>query len=790
MLWYKLKLSFRSLAKDKLNSIINIFGLAVGMAAVILISIYVQHELSYDKFNTKQERIYKLISLLNETGEELTPYEICLRLTNENFASQIPEIEEITQLYNGYTQNAKVGDKNFTQIRCIYVDTNFHKVFSLKPISGQSTNLFSKPNGFVINATTALKLFGTTNAEGKEFEMFGGNLCTVSAVVEDLPLTSSYDFDMLLPFSGFPRKAGYQSLEYFTYILVKQGIDRNSTIKKIEDKYTKMLDDRLGEYGMKTGSYLQKLSDIHLRSNYQQILKPGGNINTIYIHILLAFLILIIAMINFINIITVQYDGKLNQIGIKKAIGAERIDLIKDFLGRTTLMSVIALLFGVILAEILMPFFGSLMNRELAIDYLSNPLLFIGLPVMALFVGLISGLYPAITITRYTPASIIKGKLPGNHGTNLLSRILVIFQFSASIILISAVIISQQQIDYMKNADLGFDTEQVIAINNLSQIQTQAYSSIKQELLKIPQISFVSASLHLPGGGGSGQIFRLYGTDIKNTKDYNEYRVRPGYFKTLGIQFVEGNTFTESQVENCKGIILNEAAVKYLNVDDPLGRIVWFHEDKYEIQGIVKDFHYASLQEKIAPLMFTCFSDNRNIQFVLLKVKTNNMTDLLGKIKDTFKKVDPERVNYHMFIDDVCRDRYQTEERSQILTGYSSALSIILALLGLYSLTLFMVQKRTKEIGIRKVTGASISQISLLLFSNFLKWIAIAFMISIPVSYYIMQHWLEQFAYHITIGPLPFVFAGLLTAIFALLVVGGQTWKAANQNPVDSLRSE
>ncbi|MBL4561721.1 MAG: ABC transporter permease [Labilibaculum sp.] len=789
MIWYKLKLSFRSLAKDKLNSIINIFGLAVGMAAVILISIYVQHELSYDKFNTKQERIYKLISLLNDTGKELAPYEIGLRLTNENFASQIPEIEEITQLYRGGTQNTKVNDKHFNGIRCHYVDTNFHKIFTLEPISGQSIKLFSNPNGVVINASTAVKLFGTTNAAGKELEMFD-RLLTVSAVVKDLPLTSHYDFDMLLPFSGYPRQAGHQSLEYNTYILVKQGVDRNSAIKKIEAKYTKILDDGFGEYGEKTGSYLQKLCDIHLRSDYTPSLKPAGNINAIYIHILLAFLILIIAIINFINIITVQYDGKLNQIGIKKAIGAERIDLIKDFLGRTTLMATVALLFGMILAEIFMPFFSNLMNRELPIDYLSNSLLFIGLPVMTLFVGLVSGLYPAITITRYTPAAIIKGKTQSNHGTNLLSRILVIFQFSASIVLISAVIISQQQIDYMKNADLGLDTEQVIAITNLSEAQKQAYSSIKQELFKIPQITCVSASLHLPGKSGSGQIFRLYGTDIKNTKNYNEYRVRPDYFKTMGIQFVEGNEFNVSQIENCKGIILNEAAVKYLEVDDALGRIVWFHEAKYEIQGVVKDFHYAALREKIAPLMFTCFSDNWGIRYVLLKVKTNNITDLLPKIKETFQNIDPERVNFHLFIDDIFRDKYQQEERSQTLTGYSSALSIILALLGLYSLTLFMVQKRTKEIGIRKVSGASISQISRLLFSSFLRWIMIAFVISIPISYYVMQNWLEQFAYHITIGPLPFVFAGLITAIFALLVVGGQTWKAANQNPVDSLRSE
>ena len=345
-----------------------------------------------------------------------------------------------------------------------------------------------------------------------------GRLLTVNAVVKDLPLTSHYDFDMLLPFSGYPQHAGHQSLEYYTYILVKQGVDRNSTIKKIEDKYTQMLDDGFGEYGEETGAYLQRLSDIHLRSNYQQDLKPGGNINTIYIHILLAFLILIIAIINFINIITVQYDSKLNQIGIKKAIGAERIDLIKDFLGRTTLMAAVALLFGVILAEVLMPFFGRLMNRELPIDYLSNPLLFIGLPVMALFVGLISGLYPAITITRYTPASIIKGKLPGNHDTNLLSRILVIFQFSASIVLISAVIISQQQIDYMKNADLGFEPEQVIAINNLSTSQKTSLFFYQARTLKNTSNLFCRCQSSSSWRGGSGQIFGFTEPILKTQK--------------------------------------------------------------------------------------------------------------------------------------------------------------------------------------------------------------------------------------------------------------------------------
>jgi len=768
---------------------INIFGLAIGMAAVILISIYVQHELSYDKFNTKHERIHHPITLLDMSGNELKPIELCSRLTDENFANQIPEIEEITQLYRGFEQNANVGDQQFTQLHCQYVDTNFHKIFTLEPISGESVHLFSNPNGLVINATTAKKIFGTTHAGGKELEMFG-KLFKINTVVKDLPLTSHYDFDILIPFSAYSWVGNMGSIEYNTYVLLKPGINEAEAIKKIENSYAKLLDDTFGEYGAKTGAYLQKLTDIHLRSDYNPNLKPSGNINTIYIHILLAFLILSIAIINFINITTVQYDDKLNQIGIKKAIGAERNDLIKDFLGRTLLMSSIALLFGVIITESLLPSFSHLMNRELRIEYLSNPILYCGLPTMTLLVGLFSGLYPALTITRYNPAAIIKGNLQTGKSKNLLSRALLIFQFAASIVLICVVLISQKQIDYMKNIDLGLDTEQVIAINNMSSKQKQSYSAIKQELLKHPEISSVSASHHLPGGGVSGQIFRLYGSDEKNTKDYNQYRVRPDYFKTLGIEFLEGKAFTKNDLEKCRGIILNEAAAKSLNVDNVLGRLVWFHQEKYEIQGIVKDFHYASLHKKIDPLMFTCFGNNRHMQFVLLKVKTKNVNKLISKIKGTFKKIDPLTTNYHLFIDDVCRDRYQQEERSQALTTYSSVLSILLALLGLYALTLFIVQKRTKEIGIRKVSGASVMQITSLLFSTFAKWLGLAFIISIPIAWYIMNRWLEQFAYKTQIGVFPFLISGLITALFALLVVATQTWKAATQNPVESLRSE
>jgi len=339
----------------------------------------------------------------------------------------------------------------------------------------------------------------------------------------------------------------------------------------------------------------------------------------------------------------------------------------------------------------------------------------------------------------------------------------------------------------MKNADLGYNTEQVIAINNLSKKQRNSYKALKQELLKNPNIQNVSASDHLPSGEGSGQMFVLDGLSDDHYKTLNEYRVHPDYFKTLGIKFIEGKPFDEANFETKNGIILNETAAKFIETDSPLGAIVRFHGEKYEIQGIVKDFHNFSLRDEIAPLMF---SKSRYSQFVLIKIKGNNITNTIREAKKAFKLFDPEQVNFHLFIDDRCRNQYQKEERSQILILSSSVLSILLALLGLYALTLFMVQKRTKEIGIRKVTGASEWQITSLLFSTFIKWLLIAFVIAVPIAFYIMHNWLEGFAYRIEIGVLPFIIGGLLTATFSLITVGRQTWKAANQNPIESLRYE
>ncbi len=784
MLWYKLKLSFRSLAKDKLNSIINIFGLAAGMAAVILISLFVQYELSYDKFNSKYNRIHRLISQLGM--ESTQDYAINRRLNHEQFKENIPGLEEITQLYQGWECEIIYNEKRFFNFDLRFVDDNFNKVFDIDFLRGNPQEALKDPKSIVISEKTANIIFGNIDVVGTQVTLNGID-CTVSGVTRNLPSNSHYDFEVLAPLKYIYPIDAKSGLEFYTYALTKQTADEETVLANTVKEYRKIIDG-FQENGYKTGAYFQKLSDVHLHSKNLHSITANGNFEIVLIYIFLAILILFIAVINFINIMTVKFEGKIKEIGMRKAIGATRWELIKLFVGNSILLASIALIFGLILAEVFLPHFRYLIHRNLILDYSNNLLLSLGVPLLAIIVGVISGVYPAIFISKPSPSSALSGGIKMN-GKNVLTKFLVVFQFTISIVLISTLYILNQQVSYVKNADLGFNPEKVVAIGNMNAKINQSYFSIKEELVKLPTIQYVSASDHIPGGGTSGQAFTLLGQEENNVKSFSSYRIQPDYFKTTGIDLIDGKSFKETGGFHQKGIIINESGVKFLNLDNVIGVNVEYQGEIQEIIGVVKDFNYQSLHSKVKPLMFTHNSFDM-ISDILIRYQGDNLPNILKEVTRVICKFDPGYVLDYTIIEDFCRNKYKSEEESIQLMGYTSIISLVLALLGLYALSLFMVQKRTKEIGIRKVTGASEWEITSLLFSNFLKWLAIAFIIAVPISYFIMQHWLEQFAYHISIGPLPFVFAGLITAVFALLVVGGQTWKAANQNPVDSLRSE
>eukprot|EP01029_Cantina_marsupialis_P011621 TRINITY_DN258_c0_g1_i1.p3 TRINITY_DN258_c0_g1~~TRINITY_DN258_c0_g1_i1.p3 ORF type:complete len:786 (-),score=16.07 TRINITY_DN258_c0_g1_i1:2816-5173(-) len=785
MFWYKLKLSIRSLAKDKLNSFINIFGLAVGMAAVILIAVFIQYEFSYDKFNSKSDRIHRLISQLGmETARD---YAINRRINHEEYIENIPGLEEITQLYQGWECEIHYKEKRFFDFKLRFVDDNFPKIFDIDFLHGNPNTALVDTKGIVLCEKTAKIIFGKTDVVGTQINLNGID-CTVSGVTKNLPKNSHYDFEVLAPLEYIYPNNSKSGLEFHTYALVKENVDQETCLANTLKEYRKNIDG-FQEDGYKTGAYFQKLSDVHLYSTNLHSIAPNGNIEIVMIYIFLAFLILFIAIINFINIMTVQYEGKIKEIGMRKTIGATRWQLVKLFVGHSILLTSIALVLGVILAEIFLPHFKHLVYRDLSLDYSSNLLLSIGLPALAILVGTISGAYPAIFISRPSPSVALRGGGLKMNGKNILTKALVIFQFTVSIVLIATLFILNRQVSYLKSADLGFNPEKVVAIENMNAKINQSYYSIKEELLKLPLIKFVSASDHIPGGGVSGEAITLLGQEANKVKPFNSYRIQPDYFKTAGIELISGKTFKETGKFHQKGIIINETGAKALNRDDIVGLNVEYHGEIQEIIGVVKDFHFQSLHNEVKPLMFT--HDNYDmISDILIRYQGENLQQVLEEVSNVIRKFDPGYVLSYTIIEKYNRSKYGAEENSMTFMSYASIISLVLALLGLYALSLFMVQKRTKEIGIRKVNGATEWQITSLLFSTFMKWLMIAFIVGVPIAWYIMSKWLEGFAYKIEIGTLPFIIAGLVTALFALATVGRQTWKAANQNPVESLRYE
>jgi putative ABC transport system permease protein len=785
MLWYKLKLSVRSLAKDKLNSFINIFGLAIGMAAVILITVFIQYEMSFDKFNSKYDRIHRLVSQMGK--ETAGDNAICRRINHEEYKENIPGLEEITQLYRGWECEIHHKDKRFFGFNFHFVDDNFTKVFDIDFLHGNPLTALEDTKSVVLSEKAAKTIFGKTDVLGTLINLNGVD-CTISGVAKDLPKNSHYSFEVLAPLEYVFPVNSKSGLEFFTYALVKEGADQEACLNSILKEYRKSI-DQFQEYGYKTGAYFQKLSDVHLHSAHMHSIGPKGNYEIVLIYIFLAILILSIAIINFINIMTVQYEGKIKEIGMRKTIGATRWQLIRLFVGKSILLTSIALILGVILAEIFLPYFKQLVYRDLMLAYSSNLLLSIGLPVLALVVGILSGVYPAIFISRPSPSVALQGGGLKMNGKNILTKVLVIFQFTVSITLIASLFVLNKQVDYLKNADLGFNPEKVLAIENMNAKIHQSYFSIKEELLKLPLIRFVSASDHIPGGGTSGQGFKLMGQEENKYKSFNSYRIQPDYFKTTGVELSHGRSFKETGKMHEKGIIINETGAKLLKQDDVIGLNVEYKGQVQEIIGVVKDFHFQSLRHKVKPLMFTHNSFGQ-LYDILIRYEGNDLQQVLEEVTNVIRKFDPGYVLDYTIIEKLNRNKYRSEERAMEFMSYSSIISLVLALLGLYSLSLFMVQKRIKEIGIRKVNGATEWQISSLLFTTFIKWLGIAFLIAVPIAWMIMNSWLKSFAYKVEIGVLPFIIAGLITALFALATVGRQTWKAANQNPVESLRYE
>ncbi len=786
MILLQFKIIFRNFKNTQLYSAITILGLTVGMTATILLFTYVEYELSYDRFQEKSKRIYRINSILTQETDEIIP--VCIGIKDGTLQEQVPEIENQLQIFTDNSSNLTEfikGNEKFKNIYLIYSDPDIHQVFTINYIRGIADEALIKPNSVVLTRSLSERMFGSIDVLGKTIlKNYTKEPLSVTGVIEDYPSNSHIKIDAIMPLKSFSDIYSW-GCELNTYVLFHNNINLEEGINKTIISYNTLLSQHFNKQIKKTGCILQKLTDIHLKSCFQAKGGSDTDYKKVFIYLSLALVVLLIAIINFINLLTAQYESKLKDIGIQKALGGSRIQIITSFLVKSFIFSFMSLIFAAFLVDSLIPKLGMILNRDLVTTYHSNFTLFFVLPLLAVIVGLISGIYPALFISKFSPDNLIKRNLSVTR-SSWFTMILVVMQFSIMIFLMVSLALMKKQINFMKNADLGINSEGVITITDLNYNTSKSYPAIKNAIKSIPDIMSIGASSHLFGDSPSGQRIEIIGKDNKKEYPIKQYRVLPGFFETLGFKFLSGRPFDENIKTDEKAVVLNETAVRTFGLTDPLNNRI-LKNDTLHVIGIVKDFHFSSFEEIIEPMMFTY--DNR-AAYIELKLASNNIHTIIPKVEKIIKEFDPFYLMNYVVLEDFCRNKYGSHEQMETLSTYAGIISLLLAMLGLYALTAIMIQKRTKEVALRKINGATRIQVVKLLISTYLPHVIIAFILAAPTGWFVMHGWLMNFAYKTELSWWIFVLTGTTGLTIALLTVSWQSWKAATRNPLEYLRFE
>jgi putative ABC transport system permease protein len=790
-----LKIAVRSLWRHKAFSFINILGLAVGMAACFLIYMYVSFELSYDDFNSKAARIYRVVADVKTPSETITTQGVTSAPIAINMKRDFPEVQEAVRL-TGDEYLVRKGDVVFQEKKAVLADSTLFNVFDFPLISGDKNTALKEPMSIVISQTAAKKYFGTTNPLGQHVLLTGNAInSTITGVMKDIPENSQIKADLFVSMSSFRQIYGYPTADsewtnhgYYTYIVLKP----QASAKNLETKFPAFMEFHHGrqakELQMQDYLGLEPLHDVYLRSKRDAFV--SGNIGNVYIFSVIAIFILLIACVNFINLTTARSAERAREVGIRKVVGAVRFQLTKQFIGESVIIALIAFLLSVFLCAMLMPLFNQLAGKIISPNIFKNPLNILSLFVLSVGIGIIAGIYPAVILSSYKPVSVLKGRFATGTQGLLLRKALVVFQFSISIILIVGTIVVYTQLRYMRKQDLGFNKDQTVIINTNFDKNKDAF---KQSLSSIPGVLSSSYSAFIPGGGNTSAYSEMQNKagDIQKT-NLDLYFVDFDYINQYQLKIVAGRGFSrEFKTDSTQAMVINEAAARslgYASPEEAVGRGYSQWGSKGKIIGVLKDFHYQSLQKKIKPL--TMRYDPNSFGTISIKVATANLTTTLKTIESKWHQIIPNRPFEYNFLDEFFDQQYRTEDRFGNLFFNFAVLAIFISCLGLLGLASYSTLQRTKEIGVRKVLGASISNIVNLLSVEFIKLVLIALVIATPIAWLGMNKWLTDFAYRINIGWWVFVVAGFAAIVIAFLTISFQAIRAAVANPVKSLRSE
>lgn len=802
-----LKVMLRNLKKYKVFSLINIMGLAIGMACCLLILLFVSDELSFDRHNALGDRIYRLNShsTIGGTTRHFAP----------SPAALAPAVKETIPEVLAYARVIEMGRAQFVyEGRNIDIpdffaaDEDFFKLFTHEFLAGDPATALQKPNSFVMTEDAASQVFKTTDALGKVITIDFGRAkldFMVTGVIRNVPKNSHFRFAILLststfrqpPFTqgpdGQPRRSfldEFYSFGVHSYILLDKNTDIAALDRKVRDLVETRWGDFLRQRGVGRWYELQNLFDIHLRSSYEGELGSPGNIQYVYLFAAIALLVLFIACFNFVNLSTARSTLRAKEVGLRKVFGAERGQLIRQFLGESVFLSLLGMLLGVLIVLTILPAFNAFTQKTFTRAEVFTPIVLAGLGLIILLTGLGAGMFPAFVLSSFDPVKTIRGKLGAGTKGQLLRKALVVIQFAIAVFMIVGIVVVVRQIDYLKNKDLGFNREMLVVVPAAG----QKNDALRNRIVQNPNVKSVSFDVDIPGQFIPDDTFVPEGRTQDDTIRTSSLSVGYDFLKTFEISLLWGRDFSPQFPSDAReGLIISETTARELGwAEDALGKeMVDFTADRnqpYKVIGVVRDFHHKSLRMAINP---TTLKLNPNaFQYVTLRIGPANVPGTLDFLEKTFKEILPRFEYRYFFVDDDFRQKYPNEEKVRSIYTYFGFLAVFVACLGLFGLASFIVERRTKEIGIRKALGAGVRRIVFLLSGEFIRAVLLANLIAWPLAFYILNKWLQTFAYRISVAWWYFLLGGVLSVLVAFLTVSYQSVKSARANPVDTLRYE
>jgi putative ABC transport system permease protein len=786
------KVTFRVFNREKLYSLINVSGLALGFTCCLLIYLFITDELSYDRFHHDNDRIYRVAAAYMRQGQ-WEPYASNSWRTSELFKNNYTEVEHLVRIMDD-SDIIEHGDKRITERRLAYVDNNYFKLFNFPLLQGNPAEALKGPNKVVITETTAARWFGAENPIGKVFKVNDGAYeIQVTGLMKDMPSNSHFHFDFLIsnetlkpivPESMYTN-VGWDS--QFVYVKLVAGADP----KKMEASFPEFIDKNL-EFFKQTNFklFMQPLTSIHLESNIGREFEPNGSLFRIYTFSVIAVFILVIACVNYMNLTTARSMRRAKEVGMRKVLGAKRFDLLDQFLTESFIMTAIAIVLALIVSFVVLPQFNQFAGKTFPRMIIFSPEILLTLFVALLFIGLITGLYPALVLSSFKPFSNTRGS--GNTGRSgfVMRKALVVLQFAISIGLIAASAIVFQQWTFMKNKSLGINKDMLLTIplQTMDRAQLGAFHNELSNKASIKKVGF--SNMRMPGWIGNSTTYRAEGVEVdeETNKSMKIIRIDYDFISAIEANIIDGRNFSRDMPVDSASLILNESAVEQLKWTDPVGKWMQLGERRYNVVGIVKDFHFESLHREIAPIIFIL--NPRALNFAYVRIEKAETAETLEHIRKTYSKFVANREFTYTFVNEDIEAQYVAEEKfTQVFTLFT-VLAIIIACLGTFGLISFTAERKSKEIGIRKVLGASAGNVSFMLIKEFITLLLIASIIAWPLSYYLLDGWIEGFVYRTSIGATPFVIATVLAVVIVLLTTGFRAMKAALANPVDSLRDE